>query len=256
MGVVGEPARVVNATTWEDCCETAQAIAAHEPDPLEWTFQNSTAPNTTGSCSIFSGLWFEQEPRTGALTGRVQGGRPLAPQDFYDLYGESCLNGWTMGNIAISPLDAARFFRLLADGKLLGPDDLTSMMRWHNFTKGWVGMFEYGMGLVHYVRINSAFFPHLRCINNSISIDFKRVKHCVTLACVLRYFLRSHHLLSLFYCGCQTYPSVDIDGNKVNFTNHWGHPGEDWGSSMAELVGYGDPFLLAVPALTLQNDGG
>jgi hypothetical protein len=32
-------------------------------------------------------------------------------------YGESCLNGWTMGNIAISPLDAARFFRLLADGE-------------------------------------------------------------------------------------------------------------------------------------------
>jgi hypothetical protein len=32
-------------------------------------------------------------------------------------YGESCLNGWTMGNIAISPLNAARFFRLLADGE-------------------------------------------------------------------------------------------------------------------------------------------
>ena len=67
---------------------------------------------------------------------------------------------------------------------LIAPSDLASMMQWHNFTKGWIGPFEYGMGLVHYVE-----------------------------------------------------PEYDVNGNRVNFTNHWGHPGEDWGSSMASLVG-------------------
>jgi hypothetical protein len=89
VGVMGEPTQVVRATSWQECCDIAHKLAVDEPDPLEWMFENSSTPSIPGNCSVFTGLWFNTEPRDETQVGRVQGGRPLEPSDFYDLCVES-----------------------------------------------------------------------------------------------------------------------------------------------------------------------
>ena len=63
--------------------------------------------------------------------------RPLgtANATHADLFDDSCLNGWTMGNIAATPRAVASFFHLLHGGQLLSADSLAQM---HNFSNmGW-----------------------------------------------------------------------------------------------------------------------
>lgn len=127
----------------DQCCSFAKSIAVQARFPLGWTFE-SNSTNTT--CTIFYNV-IQDTPSEDSLSGFVDP-PPLKPTDFYDLFGESCLNGWVQGNIATTPSDIARFYHMLAGGKLVNADTLATMQQWKNFTTGWdPGYFEYGMGL-------------------------------------------------------------------------------------------------------------
>jgi hypothetical protein len=41
--------------------------------------------------------------------------------DFYDIYYASCLNGWTMGDLAVAPSDITRFYYYLFGSEVMGP---------------------------------------------------------------------------------------------------------------------------------------
>jgi CubicO group peptidase (beta-lactamase class C family) len=125
----------------------------------------------------------------------------LSEADFVDLFSASCLNGWTMGNIAAAVQDAARFFYLLGNAQLTSPTTLTQMKNWHNITQGFgAGSLQYGLGLIHQFRQST----------------------------------------------------VDVTGAAVNWTQHWGHDGVDWGSK-STLNGY-YPNLDAAMALAQNSE--
>lgn len=60
---------------------------------------------------------------------------------FFDMINYSCLNGWSMGNIAASSKDLAMFFRDLFGqprrGAILKPATVAEMLRWQNLTNDW-----------------------------------------------------------------------------------------------------------------------
>jgi D-alanyl-D-alanine carboxypeptidase len=51
---------------------------------------------------------------------------------FYDIVNTSCLNGWTFGNIAATPLDIAHFHYDLQQGKIVTQDSLKQMNSLYN----------------------------------------------------------------------------------------------------------------------------
>ena len=124
------------------CCALAESVSQGQRTVM-WTFAQ-------GNCTIFDRV-DKMRPQPGTAVGRAgPQPKPLTADDFYDLYGESCLNGWTMGNIAVAPGDVARFYRLLASGGLVSAASLAQMQHYRNFSNGWnkgTGM-RYGMGLL------------------------------------------------------------------------------------------------------------
>ena len=55
-----------------------------------------------------------------------------------DIYNHSCLNGWTCGNIAVAPIDAARFHWSLHHGYFISNESLADMMDFaRGTTQGW-----------------------------------------------------------------------------------------------------------------------
>mmetsp|Transcript_773 Transcript_773/g.1470 ORF Transcript_773/g.1470 Transcript_773/m.1470 type:complete len:477 (+) Transcript_773:38-1468(+) len=80
-------------------------------------------------------------------------------QQFKDLYANSCLNGWTMGNIASSAKDLATFFYDLftlpvEDGGFLTNSSLQEMKKMKRLSDNWcfgptgAGSCKYGMGIL------------------------------------------------------------------------------------------------------------
>ena len=73
-------------------------------------------------------------------TPMLAGDRPVAvapivqPPSAVDIYDDSCLNGWTMGNIAATASDISRFYAHLAAGRIVTESSLAQMMTWHNLT--------------------------------------------------------------------------------------------------------------------------
>eukprot|EP00038_Savillea_parva_P013554 m.8563 g.8563 ORF g.8563 m.8563 type:complete len:543 (+) comp2550_c0_seq1:54-1682(+) len=54
-----------------------------------------------------------------------------------DLYNDSCLNGWTCGNIAAAPSNVARFHYDLHHLRIVSNESLAAMMAFQPTTKGW-----------------------------------------------------------------------------------------------------------------------
>jgi hypothetical protein len=73
---------------------------------------------------------------------------------FRDFWDDSCLNGWTCGNMAARPLDLASFFwHLLHRGPentapILSPASLAAMLDFKPLTVGFAPGLEYGLGLM------------------------------------------------------------------------------------------------------------
>jgi hypothetical protein len=65
-----------------------------------------------------------------------------------DLIHDSCLNGWTCGNIAASPSDIARFHYDLHHGQIVSEKSLAEMLAFKPMTVGWQPQL-YGLGMMH-----------------------------------------------------------------------------------------------------------
>jgi CubicO group peptidase (beta-lactamase class C family) len=69
--------------------------------------------------------------------------------DFVDLYELSCLNGWTMGNIATNPSELMRFYHEVFIGdELLSPAAKSQMVDFKPLTTGFATGTPYGFGLM------------------------------------------------------------------------------------------------------------
>lgn len=93
-------AQHTNCSSWDELDQKAFLGPAGSP------FRKKYAGVTfagRGPCSRY-----ENMVHSYASTGKVD---PITGQNEYtDMYNSSCLNGWTMGNIAISAIDAAQFY--------------------------------------------------------------------------------------------------------------------------------------------------
>eukprot|EP00756_Hemistasia_phaeocysticola_P000781 Hpha_TRINITY_DN10562_c0_g1::TRINITY_DN10562_c0_g1_i1::g.31279::m.31279 len=80
-----------------------------------------------------------------------------------NLKDDSCLNGWTMGNIAAAPLDMAAFYWTLLSGKadspILSPAGVKVMSSLNPLTTGWSTGLPYGLGLMLWNSTSLMFAP-------------------------------------------------------------------------------------------------
>ena len=110
------------AASADECCG-ASATAPLAEYASVWTFEG-------GNCSLYYGTRHGGGPRVEPRAGAVSGWSvfPFNESDVVDLIDYSCLNGWTMGNIAFSPADAVRFWHaLLVDRSPLGADGVAAL---------------------------------------------------------------------------------------------------------------------------------
>ena len=127
------------------CCALGDTV----PGSVVWTFAPAAGGAGGGVCTFFPavpGIRGKHSP--GATSGKVD---PRLRLDFFvDLYDFSCLNGWTMGNIAAAPKDVALFYHDLANGRLVSPTSLAQMMDWKPFSAGNIDPpagTQYGLGV-------------------------------------------------------------------------------------------------------------
>ena len=209
---------LANVTDVASCCAAAKACVSHGCAFWQWNTTNS-------SCSLFTSL-SGASPAAHLIAGAAA--PPPSPllnaSDFYDLFNESCLNGWTMGNIAIAPRSLVRFYAALFSGErseVLAPEYFAQMQQWTPVTDGWTPGGSYGAGLIY--------SPG----NVKGGVRFKVKGRCPAPQC-------DCSLLG----GCYTNLTIV------------GHPGVDFGSAIPDpgwLPRYNVSIALAVNSLTGLN---
>ena len=74
-----------------------------------------------------------------------------AATDWHDYFtNQSCLNGWTMGNILTTPAGLARFYHDLWTFKLIPKQQLHEMMQFQTLTSGFAQGTRYGLGQMRF----------------------------------------------------------------------------------------------------------
>ena len=146
---------------------------------------------------------------------------------FYDLYNESCLNGWTMGNLAVGTQDSARFYHLLAGGNLVSTKALPSMQHWRCSQSQMIRslpIFRHGPR-----NLDLECLSTFRCwcktrLESSVCTPFR-----LSLLS-RRYFSAGWNARSLgmeYGMGLMKLRDLDVydvHGNHANYTDHWGQP--------------------------------
>lgn len=110
-----------------------------------------TSFSRLGRCTQYPGIAHQYAWTTWASTNSTE--------VFEDLLNKSCLNGWTMGNIATTPKDLSSFFFDLFNlpgraGGFLKKPSLDSMMQFKRLNDTWCegpngpGSCRYGMGML------------------------------------------------------------------------------------------------------------
>ena len=197
--LVGVPYVSFQSASVASCCSTLSKKA----DPgTYWQYDGN-------NCTVFSAV-YKGNHVPGFTSGVLDG--PFDPTNFQDLYDFSCLNGYTMGNIATTPSDIVVFYSALAHGRVISHKLLAEMQTYHALTDGYnppPGTL-YGLGLLKF----NLSFPLKG--TSSISQDCKKYHQ---------------------FCTCK----LLIDCH-TNF-EIWGHPGLDWAS--------GVPFLGVAPDLNV-----
>ena len=176
------------------CCGASDGV----PGAILWTFLPSSGG--AGVCKFYAAVpGIKGKHNPSATSGKSD--PMLHESDFVDVYNGSCLNGWTMGNIATSPAGVTKFYHALfgGEGQILKPETVPLMMEWKPLTTGFSPGTQYGFGLM---------LGQL-----TVPIDLPK-RQCGTLP-----FCKC----SIFGCAFQTYTV--------------GHAGLDYGSGMA-LIGY------------------
>jgi len=167
-----------SAENYEACCEKASKT------------QGSVFVFRDGNCTVLLA-----PQRAYLAIGSTSGFtvQHFNASDILDMYDYSCLNGWTMGNIAIAPVDAVKFWHaLLVSRTSVKPESLKQMMTFNKFSQGWGGGIHYGYGIMQ----------------TPTGQYFRTKGHCSPPLCVCKFL------------QC-----------RVNLTQI-GHMGADWGSSM------------------------
>jgi CubicO group peptidase (beta-lactamase class C family) len=110
------------------------------PESLRAQFNHTTFPSG-GPCSSYDSVIHQYH----LAYDRAQKGLV-----FNDLIEDSCLNGWTFGNIAASALDVASFYyHLLRPGStIVSTETQAIMMQMQHLTTGWSSGLPYGYGLM------------------------------------------------------------------------------------------------------------
>ena len=145
---IGTAVAEASLATESECCDFVTRKVKKSEWPLSWSWTPAKEVGHNGRCALFRG--FERMEQDNCSTSGQVLPPPPKPSEFVDLYGSSCLNGWTMGNIATSPFDQARFYQMLMQGRLVRRELLEEMMHWHPLTNGWFRPgFTYGMGLMN-----------------------------------------------------------------------------------------------------------
>lgn len=146
---IGEPLPVqLDGKSAAECCQIANTA------PLSY-YTSAWNRFSNGSCQLIYEITAPDAHVEGAVLGGVVS-PPLTPSMFTDLFGDSCTNGWVMGNIATSPQDTARFFHALFAGQVVKPASLKAMQDWNPMTNGFEacrttdteGCLLYGLGLM------------------------------------------------------------------------------------------------------------
>jgi CubicO group peptidase (beta-lactamase class C family) len=143
LSLVGDLAgNVTQGVNVSKCCNIAFEVSKKIGSPvvLPWTFSCpkplcNFEPKSLGNCSVFIHPT-AQGSKAHAVTG-VPPPPPLFPSNFTDMYELSCLNGWTMGNLAASARDVAKFYHLLGTGKLVSVASLAQMQVSDDYLPGY-----------------------------------------------------------------------------------------------------------------------
>jgi len=130
----------------EACC----ALADDFDGANYWEFISTAHASSQagpGVCTFFSGQPHLVDKWTNATAGVADGA--LAQGDFLDLYDGSCLNGWTMGNIAVAPHELTRWYEdLFVEARVLNRTSVAQMTDWKTMTTGYMPGMPYGLGLM------------------------------------------------------------------------------------------------------------
>jgi CubicO group peptidase (beta-lactamase class C family) len=109
------------------------------PAPLRMNLNGTTFP-MRGQCSLDPLMVHQYRPVVSAGPSRE---RVITVSDIYN---DSCLNGWTCGNIAATPIDVARFYYELFHGRVVSNESLRSMATMHDSKIPFPKI--YGLGLM------------------------------------------------------------------------------------------------------------
>eukprot|EP00040_Diaphanoeca_grandis_P016946 m.87873 g.87873 ORF g.87873 m.87873 type:complete len:569 (+) comp26133_c0_seq1:109-1815(+) len=105
-----------------------------------------------GPCTLDPDIVHQYTSSPNYRSLHKKGGKPVTNVTqnitISDLIHGSCLNGWTCGNIAASPVDIARFHSDLHHGNIVNESSLDQMMTFVPMTTGWSPQ-PYGLGLMH-----------------------------------------------------------------------------------------------------------
>lgn len=114
---------------------------------MYWMFVASGAGAQNGTCYFYGSEVAYDRYSAVATAGRTNA--PLRAVDFVDLFDASCLNGWTMGNVATTPSDMTRLYQAAFNGAIVSQSSLSQMQDWHPLTTGFAKGAPYGLGLFH-----------------------------------------------------------------------------------------------------------
>ena len=124
------------------CCAHADTVAR----AALWTFAPSGLSGA-GTCHFYPYVQgVKGSFSLSATSGRVDA--LLRPSDFIDLYSDSCLNGWTMGNIAPPPREIVEWYGALFSGELVSSAAIKQMTTFQKLTTGFEPGLPYGFGLM------------------------------------------------------------------------------------------------------------
>lgn len=135
-------ASATNATSWTDVDQRFILTGDLSRDLDEFTFP------LIGPCSSYENVSHQY----AALFSQREAPGYWTTIDWEDLYDMSCLNGWTMGNLAAAPSNTAsavyHIFGANASPSLVSEASLKEMMVFQPLTVGWSVGLMYGLGVM------------------------------------------------------------------------------------------------------------
>lgn len=122
--LLGYPVASFPSTSAGACCIT---IGDKAGPGTYWSYDGT-------NCTAYSSV-YKSNQRAGYTSGVTDG--PFDPSNVQDLYDYSCLNGYTMGNIATTPTDVVKFYAALTTGRIVSKKSLAEMQTYEKLTAGY-----------------------------------------------------------------------------------------------------------------------